>query len=362
MRNSLGDNIVLTLFGESHGPYVGGVIDNLPAGIEIDEEAIDRALAKRRPSGAISTARVEKDPWQIVSGVYQNRTTGEPLTILIPNSNTHSQDYPSGLVRPGHCDYVAHEVSQGFNDPRGGGHFSGRLTAPIVALGEICKASLASKGIRVGTHAYRIGDVFDKRFEEPQKEIDALLAKDFPVLDEDKEEAMKKAILEAKAEGDSIGGITETAIIGLPLGVGNPWFASLEGVLAKAMFALGGVKGIEFGEGFRFAEMKGSEANDAWRYEEGMAKTKTNHNGGINGGISNGMPVTFSLAIKPVSSIAKKQESINFETKENVEFELAGRHDPCIVHRICPVVDALVAIVLLDELSKVFGKNYFSTK
>ena len=358
MKNSLGQNVTFTLFGESHGPYIGGVLDGLPAGIPIDESRIKAALARRRPKGDISTPRVEEDPFQIISGTYNGFSTGEPLTLLIPNSNTHSSHYPEGLVRPGHCDFVSHEVSDGFNDPRGGGHFSGRLTAVIVALGAICLGALETKGIHIASHAYRIGNVFDHKFKDVAQEISLLKQKDFPVI-ANVEEDMKKEILVTREECDSIGGITETAIIGLPLGVGDPWFASLEGVIANAMFGLGGVKGIEFGSGFDFASMKGSEANDAFVYEEGKARTLTNHNGGINGGISNGMPVLFSLAIKPVSSIAKKQKTINYATKENVELELEGRHDPCIVHRICPVIDALTGIVLMDELVRAFGKSFF---
>ena len=335
MRNSLGNEVTFTLFGESHGPYIGGTLDNLPAGLAIDFSRVDEALARRRPSGVNSTARVEKDAYQFISGLHNGFTTGEPLTIIIPNENVRSQDYPEGLVRPGHSDFVAHEVSNGYNDPRGGGHFSGRLTTVFVALGEVCRMALEQKGIYVGSHALRIGNVSDERFSDYKNEILALKEKRFPVLSNSKGEAMEQEIAAARNEGDSIGGLTETAIIGLPLGVGNPWFASLEGVLANAMFGLGGVKGIEFGEGFNFASMKGSEANDEFAYVGGKATLLSNHNGGINGGISNGMPVIFSLAIKPVSSISKKQRSINLVSKENVELELKGRHDPCIVHRIC---------------------------
>ena len=362
MRNSLGEQVIFTLFGESHGPYIGGTLDNLPAGLVVDEERIKRALARRRPDGKSSTARVERDAFQIISGVYKGRTTGEPLTLIIQNENVHSGDYPEGLVRPGHADYVAHELSGGYNDPRGGGHFSGRLTAAIVALGEICRMALETKGVAVMTHIYRIGDIYDQTIDNLEENGKTLQNSNFPVLSKEKGEAMLALIEAAKAERDSIGGVTETIISGLPLGLGNPWFGSLEGVLSNAMFGLGGVKGIEFGEGFNFASMKGSEANDGYQYKDGEVVLLSNHNGGINGGISNGEPVVFRLAIKPISSIAKAQPSINTASHENVILELKGRHDPCIVHRICSAVDGLTSIVLLDEFMKAFGKIYFCVK
>ena len=362
MRNSLGDNVILTIFGESHGPLVGGTLDNLPPGLKVDEERIKKALSKRRPNGVNSTARVEKDNFQIVSGVFNGFTTGDPLTILIPNENTHSQDYPLGLVRPGHCDFVMHEVSGGYNDYRGGGHTSGRITAAIVALGEIAKMALENKGVAIASHALCIGGAFDRSFSNLEDDIETLKEKEFPALLDSARDEMQQKIEDAKRQSNSVGGVTETAIVGLPLGLGDPWFASLEGVLSNAMFALGGVKGIEFGDGFAFAALQGDRANDPMVYKGDKATFLSNHNGGVNGGISNGMPVIFRLAVKPISSIGIKQRSINFENKENVELQLKGRHDPCIVHRICPAIDGLASIVIMDEIVKTFGKGYFNNK
>ena len=359
MKNSIGETVIFTLFGESHQEYIGGVLDGLTPGIKVDEEFIKTQLAKRRPSSAMDTARVEEDDFQIISGVFNGYITGSPIAIIIKNNNAHSGDYNKDLVRPSHADYVANVRYNGYQDYRGGGHFSGRITAPIVALGAIAIKALEDKGIKIGTHIYKCGKVIDNEFSNFEKDIDSLNQKKVPLLS-NKEVELEQEILAAKEDKDSIGGVIQTAIIGLPVGLGEPWFSSLEGVIANAMFSIGGVKGIEFGEGFNFANGRGSDFNDGFRYENGEVKITSNHNGGINGGLSNGNPVVFDLAVKPTPSIAKKQESIDMSKKENVDLEIKGRHDPAIIRRICVVVNSLLAIVLADELEKRYGVDYFT--
>lgn len=361
MKNTIGTSVQLTLFGESHGPAVGVVLDGLAPGIRVDEAAIADRLSRRRPSGRTDTARVERDDYHIVSGVYQGLTTGSPITIVIPNENLHSEDYDmlKGIARPSHADYTADVKYRGFQDPRGGGHFSGRVTAGIVAAGAICAGALASKGITVGTHILSCGAVKDADFNDLANEIVVVNGKDFPLIN-DVEDALKNEILKAKEQRDSIGGVIQTGIDGLPAGVGEPWFDSLEGVIARAVFAIGGIKGIEFGSGFAMASQYGSEANDSFRVKDGQIVTETNHNGGINGGISNGMPVIFNMAVKPTPSIAKKQETVDYINVKDVDVELKGRHDPAIIRRICIVVSSLVSVVLCDVLAQRFGTDYFA--
>ena len=368
MRNSIGTNVVLTLFGESHGPAVGAVIDGLAAGIPVDQDFIASQLSKRRPQGPVDTARREKDQYQILSGVFNGRTTGAPLCIIIPNEDVRSADYEAtrSLARPSHADYVAQVKYGGFQDYRGGGHFSGRVTAAIVAAGAIAIKALEAKGICIGTHILECGGVRDTDFNDlGSPESAALLAsyvkavneKDFPVV-EDLEEAITARILAAKSDSDSIGGMIQTAVTGLEPGLGEPWFDSLEGVLSKALFSIGGIKGVEFGSGFGFARMRGSEANDSFCMIDGKVRSLTNHNGGINGGISNGMPVVFNCAVKPTPSIAKEQRTVDFLKGQDAPLCLKGRHDPAIVRRICIVVSSLVAIVLCDVLATSRGTDY----
>ena len=359
MKNSLGTSVILTLFGESHGSEIGAVLDGFAPGIPVDEAFIAAQLAKRRPQGRTDTARREPDAFRIVSGVFNGRTTGAPICILIPNSDTRSADYEKslGLPRPSHADYVAHVKYAGYEDWRGGGHFSGRITAALVAVGAIALAALRSKGIRIGTHILRCADVCDQAFSDVEDEIKALEAKDFPVIGP-VEEAMTARILEAREQGDSVGGIVQTAITGLEAGIGEPWFSSLEGVLANALFSIGGIKGVEFGSGFGFADLRGSQANDAFCLEDKQIRTKTNHNGGINGGISNGMPVVFNCAVKPTPSISVPQQTINLQTGQEATLRLTGRHDPAIIRRICPVISSLVAIVLCDQLALRHGTDW----
>lgn len=360
MKNTFGNNISVTVFGESHGPAVGCVVDGLPAGIKIDMDYIDHFLTLRRPAGKISTARVESDPVKFLSGVYEGKTTGTAITIAIENTNTRSSDYGEmkNIARPGHADYTAYEKYGESRDYRGGGHFSGRVTAALVAAGTVIRYALEKKGIRIGSHIKELHGVADRGFEDIKADIDALNSRTFAVLDTSKEEKMVREIEKAKAEGDSVGGIVEGAVYGLPAGVGEPWFDSLESMMAHTLFAVPAVKGVEFGAGFAFADMYGSEANDAFRVEAGRVVTETNNNGGINGGIANGMPVVFRCAVKPTPTIFKEQNTVDFEKMENTTISPRGRHDPCIVHRARVVIDSVAAIAVAELLAQRYGCEY----
>lgn len=353
MKNTFGNSVALTVFGESHGAAVGAVLDGIKAGVSVDTGFIASQLEKRRPAGKISTARVETDPFEILSGVYRGFTTGTPIAISIPNLNTKSSDYSevSRLARPGHADYAAHIKYNGFEDFRGGGHFSGRITAAVVAAGAIAITALKEKGVKIGTHIKSVHEVNDRDFSDISSDIDRLNDMKFAVLDDSAGETMRCEIEKAAIDGDSVGGVLETAAIGLPAGLGEPFFDSIESRLAHAMFSIPGVKGVEFGAGFRLCEMFGSEANDPLRIESGRVVTKTNNNGGINGGISNGMPIIMRLAVKPTPSVFKAQETVDYLKMENAELNLKGRHDPTIIHRARVVADSLTAITLLDIMS-----------
>ena len=354
MKNNIGTNISMTLFGESHGEAIGVVLDGLPAGFSIDMNRIGSDMEKRKAKGKISTQRHEQDQVQIVSGFFEGKTTGTPLTLLIKNTNTRSDDYKKtqGRLRPGHADFTAYEKYHGFQDYRGGGHFSGRLTAPIVAAGSICRQILETKGIMIGSHLeqiYNVQDVFfAKDLDTLSKQIQEMNTMDFAVLDPQAKKEMREAIETAATQKDSLGGIIETAVIGLPAGLGEPSFDSTESVLSHLLFSIPAVKGVSFGLGFGFARLKGSQANDAFRMKDGQIKTMTNHNAGINGGITNGMPLIIHTVIKPTPSIFKEQNSVDYLTKENVSLQIQGRHDPCIVHRARIVIDSMVAFGLLD--------------
>ncbi len=363
MKNTFGSAISVTLFGESHGECIGAVVDGLAPGIKLDNEYIDKKLTQRRPSGDISTARVEKDNYRIVSGIFEGFTTGTPLTVIIENENTQSKSYEKlkTVPRPSHADYSAYAKYHGFEDYRGGGHFSGRITAALVAVGAILGKALSDKGIYIGTHISRLHGVSDRSFEDYKADIKALSEKAFPVLCDTSGEQMKSEIATAKAMGDSVGGILESAIIGIPAGVGEPWFDSLEGVISHILFSIGGIKGIEFGAGFSFADMLGSEANDPFEIKDGSVVTKLNHNGGINGGITNGMPIILRSAVKPTPSIFIEQDSVNLETLQNEKLIINGRHDPAIIHRVRSVVDAALAIAIADMLTVRFGTDYLKT-
>ena len=359
MKNTFGQSISLTVFGESHGAGVGVVLDGLCSGLDVNDASIKTALSRRAPSTSADTARRERDAYQILSGVFNGKTTGTPICIFIPNENTDSKAYEYGIARPSHADYAAFCKYGGYEDYRGGGHFSGRVTAGIVATGAILKDALKGLGISIGTHILECANVRDNEFNDIQNEVLSLDCEKFPVLNEDKGKQMIAKIEDAKANLDSVGGITQTAIVGLPAGVGEPMFDSVEGMLSHAMFAIGAVKGIEFGKGFELGKMLGSSANDAFVIEDGKVKTSTNNNGGINGGITNGMPVLFNLAIKPTPSIAKKQNTIDFINGKQTEIEIVGRHDPAIVRRICPVVDSVSALVVCDLLAQRYGTDVF---
>ena len=356
MRNTIGNNLSLTLFGESHGKAIGACLDGLPGGIKVDEDFIKHNLSLRRPLKN-ETKRVEADEFEIISGVFNGYTTGAPLTIIIPNKDVKSADYEATLARPSHADYVANEKYHGYQDYRGGGHFSGRVSAAIVAVCSILIQTLENKNILIGSHILRCGDVNDASFKDVENDIKNLNHKDYPTILDIKDK-IDAEIEKASNELDSIGGILEVAIANLPVGIGEPWFSSLEGELAKAMFAIGGIKGIEFGAGFDFANLKGSTANDAFINQDGKIVTTSNNNGGINGGISNGMPVIFKLAVKPTPSISKPQQSINLKTKQNEEILIKGRHDPAIIRRMNIVVKSLTAFVMADLLSVAYGADY----
>ncbi len=360
MKNTIGNSVAVTLFGESHGEYIGAVIDGLAPGTEIDTGYIEHMLTLRRPDGKISTPRKEKDEFKIVSGVINRKATGTPITILIPNENTKSSDYAElkTVARPSHADYTAQCKYHGFQDSRGGGHFSGRITAALVAAGAICKSALEHKGIFIGTHVKRCGGVSDREFSDLSADIKALGQKTFAVLDESCEEAMKNSILDAAKDGDSVGGILETAIVGVPEGIGEPWFDSVESLISHMMFSIPAVKGIEFGAGFAFADMKGSSANDPLKIENGKIVTDTNNNAGINGGITNGMPIVFKTVIKPTPTIFKQQNTVDFKNMTETVIEPKGRHDPAIVHRARVVLDAAAAIVICDMLAMRFGTDW----
>lgn len=362
MKNTFGQHIAVTLFGESHGPAIGAVLDGLCPGLPIDEENIRRMLHMRQPGGAISTARQEKDAFEIVSGAVNGIATGTPLTILIRNKDTKSGDYAAmqALMRPGHADFPAQCKYHGYQDTRGGGHFSGRITAALVAAGAICHSALQAKGICIGTHISRCAGICDRGFSSLEEDITALSQREFPVLEEAVEAPMRDAILGAKAEGDSVGGVLETAVNGLPAGVGEPWFDTFEGLLAHILFSVPAVKGVEFGDGFALADMRGSSANDPLRYEDGKVVVKSNHAGGIGGGITTGMPVIFRCVIKPTPSIAKEQQTVDIMQQENAMLQIKGRHDPAIVHRARIVIDAVTAIAVYDMLAGRFGTDYFA--
>lgn len=352
MKNTFGNNITVTLFGESHGECIGVVMDGLPAGFEIDLDKLAWEMEKRKAKGSLSTKRHEADQVQIVSGFFEGKTTGTPLTILIANNNTRSQDYAAlkYRLRPGHADLAAFEKYGGYQDYRGGGHFSGRLTAPIVAAGAICRQILESKGVKLATHITQLHGITDDNFDETKLSVqmDELNQKEFPVLSETACSLMKSEIEQAAVNLDSVGGVLQTIVTGFPAGVGEPFFDSVESTLSHLMFSIPAVKGVSFGEGFGFASLYGSQANDPIIAEDGKITTRTNNNGGINGGITNGMPIVFQTCIKPTPSIYKKQDSVDYQTKEAVKLEIKGRHDPAIIHRARAVVDALCAFGLLD--------------
>ena len=354
MSGVWGNNIKVSIFGESHGNAIGINIDGLPSGFEIDMDKILLEMERRAPGkNQLSTSRKEADLPEILSGFFEGRTTGTPLCAIIRNSDTRSKDYAKtkDFMRPGHADFTGYERYSGFNDYRGGGHFSGRITAPLVFAGAICKQILEEKGIFIGAHISSIKDIEDENFNSTNISKEDLLElrnKELPLINTSLEEKMKHTIMQAKYDGDSVGGTIECAVVGIKPGVGNPFFDSVESTLAHLMFSVPAVKGIEFGKGFDMTKLLGSEANDEYYYDGDLVKTKTNNNGGILGGISNGMPIVFKVAIKPTASILKEQNTIDIKNKKDVKFRIEGRHDPCIVQRAVPVIEAVTAIGMLD--------------
>ncbi|MDE7070450.1 MAG: chorismate synthase [Clostridia bacterium] len=353
MSTVWGSNIKIAIFGESHSEAIGVVIDNLPAGLTLDMAEIRREMARRAPNGGeYSTPRKEADEVEIVSGYFNDKTTGTPLCGIIRNTNTKSSDYDQlkEVVRPGHSDFGYYYKSGGNNDYRGGGHSSGRLTATLVFAGAICKQLLRKKDVYVGSHISSIGNIKDARFDARVEAnmLEHLSRQVFPLVDTGKFTAMDYLIKEAREEGDSVGGTIECAVVGVPAGVGEPFFESVESKISSLLFSVPAVKGIEFGKGFELTKMKGSKANDSFRCLGNKVFTATNNNGGILGGLTTGMPVIFNVAIKPTASIFKEQDTINVVTGENVKLNLKGRHDSCIVVRALPVIEAVTAIAIYD--------------
>lgn len=362
MKNTFGNNLTVTLFGESHGEAIGAVLDGITPGLTVDCEIIKNMLNLRKGLSAISTPRREEDSFEILSGVFEGKTTGAPLCIVIKNEDTRSKDYSltKDLARPSHADFTANCKYGGFQDYRGGGHFSGRITAPLVAVAGIIIPALEKKGIYIGSHISECAGLKDREFADILSDIKLLKIKEFATLDEKTGEAMIEAIKQAKAMGDSVGGAVETAVLGVPAGVGEPWFDSIESVLSHALFSIPAVKGVEFGLGFKFANMCGFTANDSFKAENGKIVTETNNSGGINGGITNGMPIVFRTAFRPTPTILKPQNTVNMETGENAVLEAKGRHDPCIVHRAKVVVDSVTALVIADMLITRYGIDWLS--
>ena len=346
MRANFGEHFKLTIFGESHGAAIGIVIDGLPAGAAIDEESIARRMARRAPGNdPTATARKEADAVRILSGVRDGRATGAPLCAMIENTNTRSDDYRNiaASMRPGHADYTAEVKYGGYQDRAGGGHFSGRLTAPLCIAGGICLQILAREGITLVSRIASIAGITD------EGELTGSLAgKEFPVVSDARGEEMREAIAAAREAGDSVGGVIECAVFGAPAGLGDPMFGGMENRIASAVFGIPAVKGVEFGAGFGVASLRGSEDNDAFTVENGKIITETNHCGGILGGITNGMPIVFRAAFKPTPSIAREQQSVNLQTMVPEKMAVTGRHDPCIVPRAVPCVEAAAAIAVYD--------------
>ena len=365
MKNTFGSALALTIFGESHGAAIGAVLDGMAAGVPVDEAFLAACMDKRRARGdGLSTARVEADQVRFLSGVVHGHTTGTSIALMIENQNTRSGDYAktADLLRPGHADYTAYAKYHGYQDARGGGHFSGRITAALVAGGAIVLGALDRAGINISTHIARCAGISDTPFalDDPAAlaaQAEALVnrSEGFALLDGSVEEPMKDAIRAAGAEGDSVGGILETAILGLPAGLGEPYFDSVESVLSHAAFSIPAVKGIEFGTGFGFADLRGSAANDAFRMDADRIVTATNHNAGLNGGIANGMPVVFRTVVKPTPSIYKQQNTVDYIAKKDATLSIQGRHDPCIVPRAAIVQTCSAALALGDLMTARYG-------
>ena len=361
MGSTWGNAIKISVFGESHGAGIGVVIDGFPSGVDYDEAFVLREMERRAPGrNKQSTQRKEADLPFIQSGIYNGKTTGTPICALIQNLNQRSGDYAelAAQPRPGHADYTGMVRYKSCNDPRGGGHFSGRLTAPLVFAGAMCKLWLKEQGVLVGSHIQSIAQIQDMPFDDVDiqtVQLETLRDADYPVNNPRALDAMLAAIEEAREAHDSVGGVIECAAIGLPAGIGSPMLDTVEGRLSSLLFGVPAVKGVEFGAGFAFAALRGSHANDTFYQDGGTVKTETNNNGGINGGITNGMPLVFRVCIKPTPSISSVQQTLNIQTGKVEPLSIHGRHDPCIVTRAAPVVEAACAIALADLLREANG-------
>ena len=348
MSSSIGENIRLTIFGESHGKAVGMTLEGIPAGLKLDMEALQRFLDRRAPGRSdASTPRREADEPEFLSGVKDGTVTGSPIAAVIRNTDTRSGDYEAlrTVPRPGHADYTAQVKYFGHQDPAGGGHFSGRLTAPLCIAGGLCLQLLAQEGIRVVSRIAAIGGV-----EDEGELASSTAEKDFPTVSEERGKAMLAAIREARAAGDSLGGVVECAVLGLPAGLGDPIFGGMENRIAATAFGIPAVKGVEFGAGFAAAGMRGSEHNDPFTLKNGAVVTASNHAGGILGGITTGMPLRFRAAFKPTPSIAMAQRTLDLAGGKETLLHIGGRHDPCIVLRAVPCVEAAAALAVTDAL------------
>lgn len=350
MSSTYGESLKLSIFGQSHGPAIGMTLDGIPAGLPVDMEKLQTFLNRRAPGqNDWSTPRKEEDRPEFLSGILDGYTCGAPIAAVIYNKNTRSGDYANlkDCPRPGHADYTAQIKYGGFQDAAGGGHFSGRLTAPLCIAGGLCKQWLEEIGVRIGAHIWGIMDIDDERFDQLNPQLDSIRS-DFPVINETAGNAMKDEIAKARADGDSVGGLIECAINGLPAGLGEPMFGGVESRIAQIVYGIPAVKSVSFGMGLITLMQRGSDVNDSYNIKDGKIITETNHAGGILGGITNGMPVTFYVAIKPTPSISKPQQSVSLSKMENQELIVKGRHDPCIVPRAVPVVEAAAAIAIYD--------------
>ena len=348
MSSTYGENLRLTIFGQSHSPAIGMTLEGFPAGFAVDPEALQRFLRRRAPGQSeLSTPRKETDQPEFLSGLFAGRTCGAPIAVILRNTNIRPGDY-AGLQntpRPGHADYTAQIKYFGFQDPTGGGHFSGRLTAPLCVAGGLCLQYLRQQGVEILSRIASIGGISDEG-----QLVTSTADKPFPTVSDARGEEMRRAILQARDAGDSLGGVVECAVLGLPAGLGDPMFGGMENRLAAILFGIPAVKGMEFGSGFEAARLRGSENNDPFTVENGQIRTVTNNCGGILGGITDGMPLTLRAAFKPTPSIAKEQRSVNLHTLTPEALRVVGRHDPCIVPRAVPCVEAAAAIAVYDAL------------
>ena len=350
MSSTYGENLKLSIFGQSHGPAIGMTLDGIPAGLPVDFNKLQAFLNRRAPGqNNWATPRKEEDRPEFLGGILDGYTCGAPIAAVIYNKNTRSGDYSNlkDCPRPGHADYTAQIKYGGFQDAAGGGHFSGRLTAPLCIAGGLCKQWLEEMGIRIGAHIFGIGEIGDDKFDFLNPQLDEINA-DFPVLNPASGEQMRQLIADTRAKGDSVGGLIQCAITGLPAGIGEPMLGGVESRLSQIIYGIPAVKLLWFGSGIGAFLLKGSEFNDEYVLNGNTVANTTNHNGGILGGITTGMPVIFSVAIKPTPSIARPQQTVNLKTGEVTTIEIKGRHDPCIVPRAVPVVEAAAAIAIYD--------------